>query len=75
MNTMSISYNLKWQFKSLPYYKVSECKKVFNTRTGRKLKHTVNGGSRGFWIKSIFVPVSKLNELIEIIPKKEKIPF
>lgn len=41
MNSISISYNLIWQFKDFHFYKVSKCKKVFNTKSNRKLKHII----------------------------------
>lgn len=75
MNTISISYPLKWQFKNYPYIKVSNCKKVFNTKTGKMLKITVNGGSIGLWIGKKFILKYKLNDCLELIPTKEYSPF
>ena len=74
MNTISINYSLIWQFKNDTFYKISKCKKVFNCRTGRKLKQCYNGGSIGYWIAGKFIVKSKLNENIEKI-KETKCPF
>ena len=64
MNTISISYNLIWEFKPLPYYKWSKCGKLVNCRTGRVVKKVLNG-SIGYWIAGNFYSLTKL--------KKEKL--
>jgi hypothetical protein len=69
METISVTYSLVWQFKEYPHLKITKCKKVFNCKTGKQLKQTINGGSIGFWIASkLFVPTSKINSKIEKIP-------
>ena len=76
MNSISISYTLKWQFKELPHIKISTCKKVFNTKTGRQKKMCVNGGSIGYWLTAKrFVVKKDLNLYIEKIPTYQKTPF
>jgi len=67
-------YNLKWQLKELPHYKISECKNIFNCKTNRKLKRVVNGYTIGYWINKKFIPLNKLNNYCELI-KLESIPF
>ena len=74
MNTITVTYRLKWQFKTMPHIKISEDKRIFNTRTGRELKITVNGYSVGFWLGRKFILMSKLNDYIELIPNI-KIPY
>ena len=69
MNSISVSYNLKWQIKNRPYYKWSECGKLFNTQTGRQIKKVLNGGSIGYWIAGEFITLKNLR------PKLEKIPI
>jgi len=74
MDTISITYTLIWQFKRFPNYKVTKCKKVFNCKTNRQLKSSLNGGSIGFWISKEFIVKSKLNKELEKIPRS-KLPF
>ena len=75
MNSVSITYELKWQYKKLTYYKWTNCGKLINTKTGRKIKKTVNGRSIGYWIKGGFVTLNNLRKELELIPKKEYCPF
>jgi len=71
---VQVNFTVKWQFKDLPWYKVSTCKKVINCKTGRILKCTKNGGSVGYFIAGKFYKKSNINDYIEIIPKS-KLPF
>jgi hypothetical protein len=75
MSTISITYSLKWQFKELPFYKMTGDGKLFNCRTGRIKKECLNGGSYGFWIGKNFVISKDLRKQIELIPKREFFPF
>lgn len=74
MDSISISYDLKWRYKILHHYQWTTCGKLFNTKTNRKIKKTVNGRSIGYWIKGNFITLNKLRSQLEIIPK-DKIPF
>ena len=77
METLAITgiVHLKWRFKDDHSICVTDDKKVFNTRTSRFIKQTVNGGySDGFWIKRKFIPTNRVNELVELIPK-DTCPF
>ena len=38
MQTISVTYDLKWQIKDNEKYKWTSCKKLFNTQTGRQIK-------------------------------------
>jgi len=70
MNTISINYTLKYQFKTHPNIKVDSKGNIFNSKTGRKKKMCYNGGSIGVWLDAkTFVIKSKLNSQIELIPK------
>lgn len=72
MNTISITYELLYQFKDNPIYQVTKCKKVFNTRTGKQIKKAYKNGSVGYWLvlnnKKTFVKKGDKN-LLEHIPK------
>ena len=74
MHYISITYTLKWQFKNYRNYKVSKCKRIFNTKTNREVMFRINGGIVGVWIGKKFIPKSKINSYIELIPKEET-PF
>lgn len=75
MNNISVNYDLKWQYKPAPWYKWTTCGKLFNARTGRKIKKTVNGRSVGYWLAGKFCPLSRLRTQLEIIPKKQDFTF
>jgi hypothetical protein len=70
MNTISINYHLKYEIKGNPEYQVTECRKVFNMKSGRQIKKTINSGMVGFWIKRKFIKESELR-----IKKIENLPF
>lgn len=71
---MANSYDLKWQIIFDTKYKISKCKKIINTHTGRKLKECVNGYSVGYWFNKTFIPKNKINDYVELIPHYE-LPF
>ena len=74
METISVNYSLKWQLKNMPQYKFSACGRMFNCKTGKLLKRTVNGGSIGYWIGRKFTTLKDLRTQIELIPK-QNYPF
>ena len=74
MNTISINYALKWQYKLNNKYQWSECGKLFNTHTGKQIKKVVNGGSIGYWIGKKFITLTHFGQTIEMV-KKVKCPF
>lgn len=62
-------YHLKWRLKNEIHIAISTNKTVINTKTGRILKETINGGyTKGYWIGKKFIPTTKMNKFIEIIP-------
>lgn len=71
---VQVNFIVKWQFKELPHYKISTCKKVINCRTGKIIKCTKSGGSVGYFIAEKFYKKSNINVFIEVIPKT-KCPF
>lgn len=70
MQTISVNYSLKWQLKNLSHYKISACGRMFNCKTGKLLKRTVNGSSIGYWISREFITLKELRTQIELIPKQ-----
>jgi hypothetical protein len=65
---------LKWQFKNYPHYKITDDKKIINTKTNRFLKKSVNCCSIGYWIGKKFIPLNKINNHVQKI-KYEYCPF
>lgn len=73
---MKIEPTAKWQVKSHTYIKLTEDRRVYNSKTRRYKKITSNGGSIGIWLDhKTFLVKSRLKESIELIPKKELLPF
>ncbi len=70
MNTISINYDLKWQYAKLPHYKWTTCGKLINVQTGRRLKKTMNGRSIGYWVPGNFVTLNNQRADLERIPQK-----
>ena len=60
--------------KDRPNYKWSECGKLFNTKTGKQLKKTINSGSKGYWIGKKFITLENLRKQLVKIEDVE-IPF
>ena len=75
MNTISITYTLKYRLEFAPWYQWTESGICFNTRTGRQIKQVYNNGCIGYCIKSKFYSLSYLRKRLELIPKKEYLPF
>lgn len=71
---IEVKYKCKWQLKPYPHYKWTECKRLFNCRTGREIKKTIKGMSIGYWIGKNFITLDKLRSELELIPKV-KVPF
>lgn len=72
---IKVIYTAKWQLKCNPKYKWTEYKKLINTNTGREIKKTIKGLQPGYWIGKNFIKLSEMTTLVELIPKKEKLPF
>lgn len=67
---ISKKYDLIYRFKTHPHIKVDAHGNVVNSLTSRLKKITLNGRSKGLWLDSkTFVVKSKLNDLLEKIPK------
>ena len=73
--TVSYVVDLRWQLKGKTNYKWSVCKRLYNTRTGREIKKTMKGRSVGYWIGKKFYSLTYLRTQLELIPKKEILPF
>lgn len=68
--TESITYDLKYRFKSHPHIQVDKNGNIFNVKTGRSKRLTINGRSTGLWLDSrTFVSKKNLNGLLEKVPQ------
>jgi len=74
MNTITITYTLKYRLKFAINYKWTKDGKCFNTKTSRQIKQTMNGGRIGYCIKGKFYSLKYLRTQLETIPR-EKTPF
>ena len=60
-------YTFKWQLNFNHDYKITQCKKVINTRTENIIKETVVGYTVGYWIGRKFIAKKRLNDYCEKI--------
>ena len=74
MNSISITYSLKWRLKTDHKYQLSECGKLFNIRTGRIKKKVLNGSSIGYWFGKKFITITNIRHQFEKI-SEEYCPF
>ena len=61
-----------------PYGKshfMSRIRKLFNLNNNREIKKTVKGSTPGYWLGRRFYSLPELRGILELIPKKEKLPF
>ena len=70
-NNIIVINELKYQFKLCDYIQfTSDLKKVFNFQSGNEIT-TENNMKKGFWHKRKFYQLSKIKDMIELIPKYE----
>ena len=72
---VNVRFKVILQFKNATYFKVTKCKKIINCQTNTIVKQSVRGGSCGYWINKVFIKRKELNNHLELIPKKEILPF
>lgn len=60
MDTISINYTLKYNIKGNENYSVTQCRKVFNNKTGKEIKKCYNSGSVGYWIAGNWVNIKTI---------------
>ena len=71
---IEIKYVCKYRLRDYPNY-VFCGKRLFNSKTSREISQVNNNGSLGFNIQGKFRSLNCLKSQIEIIPKKQFIPF
>jgi hypothetical protein len=69
MITITKSINFKWKISFNDSYKWTTDNELYNTKTMRKIKKTVNGYSVGYWIGKKFYTLNKLKKHLVKIEK------
>ncbi len=75
MNTVSITYTIKYELSTDPNYVWLNNKQCFNLKTGRIIKQTLCGGSIGYVISGKFQSLKKLKPLLQKPEKPDDLPF
>ena len=75
MNTFTITYTYNYRLSFANNYVFSKCGKCMNLKTGRLIKKVYNSGCIGFNINGKFKSLKRLKDSLELIPKKEYLPF
>ena len=65
----------KYRLKSYPNYVYSTDKICYNLKTGRVIKQILKGSTIGYIINGKFKSLDNLRKDLELIPKKELLPF
>lgn len=70
MEAITITYPLKYRFKTHNYIKRSVCNRYFNTKKSKEIIIKKNGGSYGIWLdRRTFIIESNIESELELIPK------
>ena len=65
----------KYRLKNNHHYVYSTDKICYNLKTGRVIKQILKGSTIGYVIDGKFKSLAALKNELELIPKKEKLPF
>lgn len=65
----------KYRLKSNPNYVYSIDKLCYNIKTGRVINQILKGSTIGYVINGKFKSLDNLRKDLELIPKKEILPF
>lgn len=63
-SSIEISISVKWMVNGYPDYGFGEDKNLYNLKTNRRLKQSINGGSIGYWIGKQFITLHKIRTLL-----------
>ena len=76
MNAISISYAIELTYKIKGYdnYSFGKDKNLYNLKTGKKLKRTINNRLIGYWIGRKFISLTAIKPLL-YKPNKIDCPF
>ena len=74
MQSITKHIEIVWLINGIDGYGFGSDKQLYNLKTERKIKQTINCCSVGFWIGKKFITASKTKELL-YKPRKEYCPF
>lgn len=74
MNSILITYTIKYELDFASEYKWLNTNQCYNLKTGRLIKQVYNSGSIGYCIRRKFYSVKFLRKHL-VKPKKEYCPF
>ncbi len=76
MNSITITkvIELTWQISGYDCYCFGKDKKLYNAKTGREIKKTLNGKSIGYWLGKKFYSLNRLKPML-VRPKNYRVPF
>jgi len=76
MNSLSITkrIEIKWVINNHSNYGFGDDKLLYNLKTGRVIKQTINNYSKGYWIGKKFYTLKKLKPSL-IRPINFSLPF
>lgn len=68
MTRLSVSYaiEIKFSIKEFPNYGFGKDKNLYNLKTGKKIKRTINNRNIGYWLGKKFIGLRKLKTLLYI---------
>lgn len=67
--------DLKWRLDFANNYQFDSKGNCYNLKTMKQIKRTLIRYTEGYCIKGKFYSLTKLREHLEVIPKKEILPF
>lgn len=71
MESVSVNFIVYWRFKDYPHLKITKCKKIINSITCKILVYH----TKGFYIGNRYIKRKDLRDMIEPIPKEDRLPF
>jgi hypothetical protein len=76
MHSLSITKHIeiRWEIEGIEGYFFGDDKNLYNIKTGRIIKQTINCYSNGYWIKKKFYTFGKLKPLLTR-PQNYNVPF
>ena len=69
-----VKINIKWDIVGHENYCFAEDKNMYNTKTGKLIKHTLNNRAKGWWIGKKFFTHNNLKPLL-VKHKEDYCPF
>jgi len=74
MDTITITYTIKFRVDFAPEYVFNNHKECFNAKTGRRIKQVYNNGSIGYVFRGKFYSLKNLRKHL-VKPVKVQCPF